>query len=140
MGKPHHTESIEMSSIFTRIIHGDIPCHKIWEDDRFFAFLDIHPIRAGHTLLIPKVEVDRFFDMDADMLTGIMLAAKPIAAALEKVVPCNRVGMIVAGLEVPHAHMHLIPIDTMADLDFGRAKGASPETLADMAAKIRAAL
>jgi histidine triad (HIT) family protein len=129
-----------MSSLFTRIINGEIPCHKIWEDDRFFAFLDIRPIRPGHALIIPKVEVDRFFDLDEDLLGGIMVAAKPIAAAIEKVIPCNRIGVIVAGLEVPHAHVHLVPMDAISDLDFKKAKEADPGELAALAEKIRSEL
>ena len=90
-----------MSSIFTKIIHGEIPCHKIAENDQFFAFLDIRPIAPGHTLVIPKVEIDRFFDLDNDVLSHFLPFAKPIAEAIEKVIPCERVGLMVAGLEVP---------------------------------------
>ena len=129
-----------MSSIFTKIIQGDIPCHKIAEDDLFFAFLDIRPMAPGHTLVIPKVETDRFFDLDNNYLSHIMPFAKPIATAIEAVVPCNRVGMMVAGLEVPHAHLHLVPIQGIGDLNFANAKPATNDALAAMAKQIIAAL
>ena len=125
-----------MSSIFTKIIQGDIPCHKIAEDDQFFAFLDIRPMAPGHTLVIPKVEIDRFFDLDNDHLSHIMPFAKPIATAIEAVVPCDRVGLMVAGLEVPHAHLHLVPIQGIGDLNFANAKPASNDALAAMAKQI----
>jgi histidine triad (HIT) family protein len=129
-----------MSSIFTKIIQGDIPCHKIAEDDQFFAFLDIRPIAPGHTLIVPKVEIDRFFDLDNDLLSTIMPFAKPIATAIEAVVPCDRVGLMVAGLEVPHAHLHLVPIQGIGDLNFTNAKPATNDALAAMAKQIIAAL
>lgn len=129
-----------MSTIFTKIIKGEIPCHKIAEDDRFFAFLDIRPIRPGHTLVIPKVEVDNVFDIGDDLLGGIMVFARPIAKALEKVVPCQRVGIMVAGLEVPHAHIHLIPFNAIGDLSFAHARVEESAKLADIAAKVRAQL
>ena len=129
-----------MSSIFTKIILGDIPCHKIAENDQFFAFLDIRPIAPGHTLVIPKIEIDRFFDLDNDHLANVMPFAKPIATAIETVVPCNRVGLMVAGLEVPHAHLHLVPIQGIGDLSFANAKSASDDTLAAMAKHIIAKL
>lgn len=128
-----------MASIFTRIIRGEIPCHKVAEDERFLAFLDIAPLRMGHTLVIPKVEVDRFFDLPADVLREIMPFAQVVAARIQQVVPCDRVGVSVIGLEVPHAHVHLIPLDRMSDMDFTRAKlSPTQEELAALAARIRA--
>jgi histidine triad (HIT) family protein len=129
-----------MSTIFTKIINGEIPCHKIAESEKYFAFLDIRPIRPGHTLVVPKVEVDNVFDLNDDVLGGLMLFARPIAKALEKVVPCQRVGMMVAGLEVPHAHVHLIPFNTIGDLSFANARGGDHAVLADLAASVRAEL
>lgn len=129
-----------MPSIFTRIIHGEIPCHKVAEDDRFLAFLDINPLREGHTLVVPKQEVDRFFDLPADILAGIMPFAQEVAARIKRAVPCDRVGVAVIGLEVPHAHVHLIPIDAMSDMDFARPKlKLSKEQLAAIAERIRQA-
>lgn len=129
-----------MASVFTRIINGEIPCHKVAEDDRFLAFLDINPVREGHTLVIPKVEVDRFFDLPDEVLRGIMPFAKEVARRIGSVVPCNRVGISVVGLEVPHAHVHLIPIDGVHDMEFSRARPkVTPEDLAALAARLRAA-
>lgn len=128
-----------MPSLFTRIVNGEIPCHKVAEDDRFLAFLDINPLREGHTLVIPKIEVDRFFDLPKDVLAGILPFAQDIARRIEAVVPCDRVGITVIGLEVPHAHVHLIPIDRVADMDFGRPKlKLTKEDLATIAARLRA--
>ncbi|HLI93203.1 MAG TPA: HIT family protein [Puia sp.] len=109
-------------TIFSKIIAGDIPSYKVAENERFFAFLDIFPLREGHTLVIPKLEIDRFFDLGDDYLAGLMLFAKPIALAIEKAFHCNRCGLSVVGLEVPHAHLHLIPIDRADDLNFTRPK------------------
>lgn len=109
-------------TIFSKIIAGEIPAYKIAENDKFFAFLDIFPLREGHTLIVPKVEVDDFFDMAENYLGGILLFARPIAKAIEKAFPCNRCGISVVGLEVPHAHMHLVPIDSSDDLNFTRHK------------------
>lgn len=109
-------------SIFSKIIRGEIPSHKIAENDMFFAFLDISPLREGHTLVIPKVEVDKLFDLDEDYLGKMLVFAKPIARAIEKAFPCNRVGISVVGIEVPHAHMHLIPINSANDLNFTQPK------------------
>ena len=109
-------------TIFSKIIQGIIPSYKILEDDRFFAFLDINPLVKGHVLVIPKTETDKFFDLDTDYLSGILVFSKPIAAAMEKVFDCNRVGLTVVGLEVPHAHLHLIPINSADDLNFNRRK------------------
>ena len=129
-----------MPSLFTRIINGEIPCHKVAEDDRFLAFLDINPLREGHTLVIPKIEVDRFFDLPTEILAGILPFAQDVARRIEAVVPCNRVGLTVIGLEVPHAHVHLIPIDQMADMDFAGPKlKLTQEELAMIAARLRVA-
>jgi histidine triad (HIT) family protein len=111
-----------MSSIFTKIINGEIPSYKIAENDNFFAFLDIFPIVEGHVLIVPKTEVDKFFDVDDALLREWLVFAKPIAKAIEKSFPCNRCGMSVVGLEVPHAHMHLVPINSIDDLNFSRPK------------------
>lgn len=109
-------------TIFTKIITGQIPSFKIAENDKFFAFLDINPLVEGHTLVIPKLEIDKFFDMPDEYLSEIFLFAKPIATAIEKVFPCNRCGLSVVGIEVPHAHMHLVPLNTANDLNFTKKK------------------
>ncbi len=109
-------------TIFSKIIAGEIPCYKIAENEQFFAFLDIFPLVKGHVLVIPKVEVDHFFDLPEDYLAQMLLFAKPIAKAIEKAFPCNRCGISVVGLEVPHAHMHLVPINSADDLNFTRGK------------------
>ena len=109
-------------TIFSKIIAGEIPCYKIAEDDRFFAFLDINPLSKGHTLVVPKLEEDYIFKLDDDMLSGMMLFSKKVALALEKSVPCLRIGVAVIGLEVPHAHIHLIPITREADMNFKNPK------------------
>jgi histidine triad (HIT) family protein len=109
-------------TLFSKIIKGEIPSYRIAENDLFFAFLDIFPLRPGHTLVVPKIEVDKFFDLPSDYLSEIFLFAKPIAAAIEKACPCNRVGISVVGLEVPHAHLHLVPIDSANDLNFTKSK------------------
>lgn len=111
-----------MASIFTRIIAGSIPCYKIAENDEFFAFLDIAPVRLGHTLVIPKVEVDDLFDLDDALLAKMLPFAKQVARKIKAVVPCARVGLSVVGLEVPHAHIHLLPIDGLGDIDLGAPK------------------
>jgi len=129
-----------MPSLFSRIVAGEIPCHKIAEDDRFLAFLDIMPLAEGHTLVIPKLEVDRFFDLPDDLLSGINLFARDVALQLERAIPCERVGVAVIGLEVPHAHVHLIPLNGVADINFERPKmQVTPDDLAATAAKIRQA-
>lgn len=129
-----------MPSIFTRIIRGEIPCHKVGEDDHFLAFLDINPLREGHSLVIPKLEVDKFFDLPADVLAGIMPFAQGVARRIAAVVPCDRIGVSVVGLEVPHAHVHLIPIDSIYDMDFSKPKvKMSNEAFADLAERIRKA-
>jgi histidine triad (HIT) family protein len=109
-------------SIFSKIIAGEIPCYKIAEDEKFLAFLDINPLVEGHTLVIPKFEVDKFFDIPDDYLEEIFLFSKPIAKAIEKAFTCNRCGLAVIGIEVPHAHMHLVPINNADDLNFTRKK------------------
>lgn len=109
-------------TVFSKIIKGEIPSYRIAENDSFYAFLDISPLMKGHTLIVPKEEVDKFFDVRDDMLGEWLLFAKPIANAIEKAFPCNRVGVSVIGLEVPHAHMHLIPINTADDMNFSRPK------------------
>lgn len=127
-----------MPSLFSRIIAGEIPCHKIAENDHFLAFLDIMPLAPGHTLVIPKVEIDYFFDLEATHLAEINLFAKDVAIKLRKAVPCKRIGIAVIGLEVPHAHMHLIPMQNVADINFERPKmQVTQEYLADLAKKIR---
>ena len=129
-----------MPSLFSRIVAGEIPCHKIAEDERFLAFLDIMPLAEGHTLVIPKLEVDRFFDLPDDLLSGINLFARDVALQLERAIPCERVGVAVIGLEVPHAHVHLIPLNGVADINFERPKlQVTPDDLATTAAKIRQA-
>ncbi len=107
-----------MASIFSRIIAGEIPCYKIAENDLFIAFLDVFPIKEGHVLVVPKIEVDKFFDLDDTYINNVFSFAKPIAKAIEKVFNCNRCAIAVMGLEVPHAHMHLVPINASKDLDF----------------------
>ncbi len=117
-----------MASIFTRIIQGEIPCYRVAEDDRYFAFLDINPLTEGHTLVVPKKEVDYLFDLDDDTLAGMVLFAKWIAKRIEEKIACKRVAVVVLGLEVPHAHIHLIPINSEKDADFRREKlKLSPE-------------
>jgi histidine triad (HIT) family protein len=111
-----------MASIFSKIIAGEIPCYKIAENDHFIAFLDIFPMREGHTLVIPKKETDKAFDLDDDLLCEWLVFAKPIAKAIEKTFDCDRCGISVIGLEVPHAHMHLVPINSSDDLNFTRPK------------------
>lgn len=111
-----------MSSIFSKIIRGEIPSYKIRENEKFFAFLDVYPLREGHTLVVPKVEVNRLFDLEDDYLSEMLVFARPIAHAIEKSFRCNRCGITVIGLEVPHAHMHLIPINSANDLNFTQSK------------------
>ena len=111
-----------MASIFTKIVKGEIPCHKIAEDENYLAFLDISPLAKGHTLVIPKKEVDYIFNIDDQLLAGMLVFAKKIAKAIEKAVPCKRIGVAVLGLEVPHAHIHLIPINKLGDINFANPK------------------
>jgi histidine triad (HIT) family protein len=127
-----------MPTIFSRIVAGAIPCHKIAENDEFLAFLDISPLKLGHTLIIPKIEVDYIFDIEDDLLGRMMIFAKMISKAIKASYPCNRVGVAVIGLEVPHAHIHLVPINQMKDIDFHQPKlSLSKEQLADSATLIR---
>lgn len=129
-----------MASIFSRIVAGEIPCHKVAEDDEFFAFLDINPVATGHTLVIPKKEIDYVFDIDDPMLGRMMAFAKRVARAQEAVIPCKRVGLAVMGLEVPHAHIHLIPIQKESDMYMyfgGKKMEVTHDVLADTAAQIR---
>jgi histidine triad (HIT) family protein len=124
-------------TIFTRIINGEIPAYRIAEDDFFLAFLDINPLREGHTLVIPKVETDRFFDLEEKFLSKILVFSKPVAKAIELSFDCNRCGLTVVGLEVPHAHLHLIPINQVSDMDFKKTKlKLSEEAFRKIQAKI----
>lgn len=107
-----------MASVFTRIVNGDIPCYRVAEDDRYIAFLDVRPLKAGHTLVVPKREVDYIFDLDEDTLAGMMIFAQKVAKGMKEVIECNRIGIAVIGLEVPHAHIHLIPISREGDMLF----------------------
>ena len=126
-----------MATLFTKIINGEIPCHKILEDDKYLSFLDIKPINPGHALVIPKQEVNYIFDMDDEMLKGLVVFAKKTAKMIQKAVACKRIGMMVAGLEVPHTHIHLVPIFDVHDLNFANAKAVPSEELVHVAAKIR---
>lgn len=127
-----------MATIFTRIIRGEIPSYKIAEDDNYYAFLDINPLAEGHTLVVPKKEVDYLFDLDERDLTGLMVFAQKVAHRIREAVPCKRVGVAVIGLDVPHAHIHLVPISEGGDLDFGRPKlELTPEEFKAIQAKIR---
>ena len=128
-----------MASIFTRIIKGEIPCYKIAEDDRFIAILDINPLVKGHALVIPKQEVDYIFDLDEQTLADLMLFARKVGLGIEKAIPCQRIGISVIGLEVPHTHVHLIPMNSMGDVNFSRPKlNPSPEELTGTAEAISA--
>ena len=127
-----------MATIFTKIVNGEIPCYKIAEDDRFFAFLDINPMTKGHTLVIPKTEKDYIFDLDEATYSALMLFAKKVAHAIEKAIPCKRIGVAVIGLEVPHAHVHLIPINQESDMNFKNPKlKLSVEEMNEIAERIR---
>ncbi len=129
-----------MSSIFTKIINGEIPSYKITENEDFYAFLDINPNAKGHTLVVPKKEVDKIFDLDEKTYMGLMKFSRTIAQAIEKVIPCNRVGIAVIGLEVPHVHVHLIPLNSMKNATFSYKETLTPEEFEATAEKIRAAL
>src|SRR4051794_17431190 len=129
-----------MPSAFSQIVTGEIPAERIREDDDFLAFLDIRPIRAGHTLVIPKREIDHFFDLPDDLLGGLMVFAKPVANAIREVTGAARVGCAVVGIEVPHAHLHLVPVDGAHDIDFRRAEEADPDDLRAMGERVRARL
>lgn len=127
-----------MASIFSKIVAGDIPCHRVAENASFLAFLDIMPLAPGHTLVIPKVEVDRIWDLEPALLGDLHVFSQKVALALEDVMPCQRVGQAVIGLEVPHAHVHLIPLNAVADINFERPKlQVTQEELAEVAARIR---
>lgn len=126
-----------MASIFTKIVHGEIPSYKIAEDENFYAFLDIFPLAQGHTLVIPKKEVDYLFDLDDELYIGLQLFAKKVASALKEAIPCVKVGVAVLGLEVPHAHIHLVPMQSEADLSFSKPKlKLTPEEFAEIQKRI----
>lgn len=126
-----------MVSIFTKIINGEIPCYKVAESETCFAFLDINPLSKGHTLVVPKKEVNYIFDLDDELYTDLMLFAKEVGKGIEKVVPCERIGVTVIGLEVPHAHVHLIPINGISDMNFSKPKlRFDKDELAELAARI----
>jgi histidine triad (HIT) family protein len=126
-----------MSSIFTKIVNGEIPCYKITEDDHFLAFLDVNPNAKGHTLCIPKQEINKIFDIEDDLYLGLMAFSKKVAIALEKTVPCKRIGMAVIGLEVPHAHVHLIPLNEMDEMRFQNKVSLSTEEFETLAQAIQ---
>lgn len=126
-----------MATIFTKIIRGEIPCYKVAENEKYFAFLDINPLMAGHTLVVPKKETDYIFDLADDDFSGLMLFSKKVALGIEKAIPCARIGVAVVGLEVPHAHIHLVPINTISDLNFRNPKlKMTPEEFEKIALKI----
>lgn len=126
-----------MASIFSKIIAGDIPSYKIAEDDNYYAFLDISPLKKGHTLVIPKQEVDYIFDLDADVLGGLHIFSQKVAKAIKAVVPCARVGVVVLGMEVPHAHIHLVPLDKESDIRFTNERvKMTPEEMKELAQQI----
>ncbi len=126
-----------MATIFTKIINGEIPCYKIVEDDNFFAFLDINPNAKGHTLCVPKKEVNKILDMEEDLYLSLMKFSRKVGVALEKTIPCDRVGIAVIGLEVPHVHVHLIPINEMKDMTFKHKVSLSPKEFIDLAEAIK---
>ncbi len=129
-----------MPTVFSKIIAGEIPCHRVAENERFLAFLDVQPVAEGHTLVIPKIEVDYLFDLPAEYLNEINAFAAHVAAKIRRVVPCRRIGIAVIGLEVPHAHMHLIPLNEISDISFtGPRLNPGQEQLATLAAAIAAA-
>lgn len=130
-----------MESIFSKIVAGDIPAHKVAETVQYLAFLDVSPLVEGHVLVIPKIEIDYLFDMDSENYVGLMMFAQIVAKGLKKAIPCNRIGLTVMGLEVPHAHIHLIPMNSMDDMNFSRAKlKFTEEEMAETAERIRAEL
>lgn len=126
-------------SIFSKIVNGQIPAYKIAEDERYLAFLDVFPTTKGHTLVIPKQQIDYIFDLEDELYLGLMAFAKKVATAIEKAVPCARIGMAVVGLEVPHAHVHLIPINSMQDMNFANKQQYSKEEFEEVLEKIKAA-
>jgi len=126
-----------MATIFTKIINGEIPCYKVAESENYFAFLDINPLHKGHTLVIPKLEVDYIFDLPNDIYTGLFAFSKKVAAAIEATIKCNRIGVAVIGLEVPHAHIHLVPINNVHDLNFKKPRvEINEKEFAEIAASI----
>lgn len=127
-----------MSGIFSKIIKGEIPSYKIAEDDNYYAFLDIRPLQKGHVLVVPKIEVDYIFDLDDQTLSGLILFSKRVAKAIKAVIPCERIGVAVIGLEVPHCHVHLSPINSIGDLDFSRVKEIPAEEMQAIATAISA--
>jgi histidine triad (HIT) family protein len=129
-----------MPSIFSRIINGEIPAWKVAESERFLAFLDVNPLAKGHTLIVPKIETDYFFDLSDEEITSIMLFSKKVASAMRSTLPCLRIGMSVIGLEVPHAHVHLVPLNNMGDINFSNSRlNLSAEEMEAIAASIRSA-
>lgn len=127
-----------MASIFTKIVNGEIPSMKVAEDDQYLAFLDVNPVAPGHVLVIPKKEIDYIFDMEDDHYVGLQLFVKKVARGLEKAMPCERVGVAVVGLEVPHVHIHLLPLNSMEDINFSKPKLSLPkEKMEEIQAKIR---
>ena len=130
-----------MATIFSKIIAGEIPSYRIHEDDRFYAFLDINPLAKGHTLVIPKTETDYLFDLEDDLIGDMMVFAKVVAQAIDATIECKRVGVAVLGLEVPHAHIHLIPINSLYDIEFSKPKlRLNPEEFVEIAEKISSAI
>ena len=128
-----------MASLFTKIINGEIPCYKVAEDDRYFAFLDINPLKKGHTLVVPKQETDYIFDLDDDIIAGMIVFSKKIAVAIKDAIPCKRIGVAILGLEIPHAHIHLVPMDSMEDVNFKNQKlKLTPEEFKEIAKNISA--
>ncbi|HIP26252.1 MAG TPA: HIT family protein [Flavobacteriaceae bacterium] len=125
-----------MASVFTKIINGEIPCYKIAENNDFIAFLDVNPNAKGHTLVVPKKEVNKLFDLDKDLYNKLMLFSREVAVALEKAIPCKRIGMSVIGLEVPHVHVHLIPLQTMKDIQFNKKEKFTANQMQDIAKSI----
>ncbi len=127
-----------MASIFSRIIAGEIPCYKIAENEHFIAFLDVMPVAKGHALVVPKKEIDYIFDLDTELLQSINIFAKDVATKIQRVVPCQRIGIAVIGLEVPHAHMHLVPLNTIGDINFQKERlKFTPEEYTELAEAIR---
>lgn len=134
-----HSKRPEVMTIFSKIIAGEIPCYKVAENDKFFAFLDINPVNWGHTLVVPKRETDYIFDISDEELAEMIVFAKKVAKALKAVMPCRKIGVTVLGLEVPHAHIHLVPLQKEGDMDFSnKISDPDPERMADIAAKVAA--
>ncbi len=129
-----------MASIFTKIVNGEIPCYRVAEDDNFLAFLDVNPNTKGHTLCIPKQEINKIFDMEEEHYTELMRFSRKVAKAIERTVPCKRIGMAVVGLEVPHVHVHLIPLQDMDDMRFQRKESLTEEQFAQLAKEIQSQL